>query len=45
LIHSLIRVHLVDEYRLTVHPVALGDGIAHARPARATALRPHQQHR
>jgi dihydrofolate reductase len=26
--HSLIRARLVDEYRLTVHPVALGDGIS-----------------
>jgi dihydrofolate reductase len=25
--HSLIRHRLVDEYRLTVHPVALGDGL------------------
>ena len=25
--NSLIRERLVDEYRLTVHPVALGDGI------------------
>jgi dihydrofolate reductase len=25
--HSLIREHLVDEYRLTVHPVALGQGL------------------
>jgi dihydrofolate reductase len=25
--HSLIRARVVDEYRLTVHPVALGDGI------------------
>jgi dihydrofolate reductase len=25
--HSLIANHLVDEYRLTVHPVALGRGI------------------
>ena len=26
--HSLIRERLVDEYRLTVHPVALGEGIS-----------------
>jgi dihydrofolate reductase len=26
--HSLIRERLVDEYRLTVHPVALGDGLS-----------------
>jgi dihydrofolate reductase len=26
--HSLIRARLVDEYRLTVHPLALGDGIS-----------------
>jgi dihydrofolate reductase len=26
--HSLIRERLVDEFRLTVHPVALGDGIS-----------------
>jgi dihydrofolate reductase len=26
--HSLIRARLVDEYRLTVHPVALGSGIS-----------------
>jgi dihydrofolate reductase len=26
--HSLIRLRLVDELRLTVHPVALGDGIS-----------------
>jgi dihydrofolate reductase len=26
--HSLIREQLVDEFRLTVHPVALGDGIS-----------------
>ena len=26
--HSLIRHHLVDEYRLTVHPIALGGGSA-----------------
>lgn len=25
--HSLAREHLIDEYRLTVHPVALGDGL------------------
>lgn len=25
--HSLIRARLVDEYRLTIHPVALGDGM------------------
>jgi dihydrofolate reductase len=25
--HSLIRHRLVDEYRLTVHPVALGEGL------------------
>ncbi len=25
--HSLIRARLVDEYRLTVHPVALGEGL------------------
>ena len=24
--HSLIRHRLVDEYRLTIHPVALGEG-------------------
>lgn len=28
LAHSLIRARLVDEYRLTVHPVALGSGIS-----------------
>jgi len=26
--HSLIRARLIDEYRLTVHPVALGDGLS-----------------
>ena len=26
--HSLIRERLVDEYRLTVHPVMLGDGMS-----------------
>jgi dihydrofolate reductase len=26
--HSLMRAHLVDEYRLTVHPVALGAGLS-----------------
>lgn len=26
--HSLIRAQLVDEYRLTVHPVALGAGLS-----------------
>jgi dihydrofolate reductase len=26
--HSLIRHRLVDEYRLTVHPIALGGGSA-----------------
>jgi dihydrofolate reductase len=26
--HSLIRARLVDEYRLTVHPVALGTGLS-----------------
>jgi dihydrofolate reductase len=26
--HSLIRARLGDEYRLTVHPVALGHGIS-----------------
>jgi dihydrofolate reductase len=26
--HSLIRERLIDEYRLTVHPVALGDGLS-----------------
>jgi dihydrofolate reductase len=26
--HSLIREKLVDEYRLTVHPVALGEGLS-----------------
>ncbi len=26
--HSLIRTRLVDEYRLTVHPVALGTGLS-----------------
>ena len=26
--HSLIRERLVDEFRLTVHPVALGEGIS-----------------
>jgi dihydrofolate reductase len=26
--HSLIRERLVDEYRLTVHPVALGEGLS-----------------
>ncbi len=25
--HSLIRHRLVDEYRLTVHPIALGSGL------------------
>ena len=25
--HSLIRHRMVDEYRLTVHPVALGEGL------------------
>jgi dihydrofolate reductase len=25
--HSLIRERLVDEYRLTIHPVALGEGL------------------
>ncbi len=25
--HSLAREHLIDEYRLTVHPVALGEGL------------------
>jgi riboflavin biosynthesis pyrimidine reductase len=25
--HSLIRERIVDEYRLTAHPVALGDGL------------------
>ena len=25
--HSLIRERLIDEYRLTVHPVALGEGL------------------
>lgn len=25
--HSLIRQRLIDEYRLTVHPVALGEGL------------------
>jgi dihydrofolate reductase len=44
--HSLIRARLVDEYRLTVHPPCAGRRhLAHARPARATALRAHQQHR
>jgi len=28
LAHSLIRERLVDEYRLTVHPVALGEGLS-----------------
>lgn len=28
LAHSLIRERLIDEYRLTVHPVALGSGIS-----------------
>jgi dihydrofolate reductase len=34
--HSLIRERLVDEFRLTVHPVALGDGISlwHGLPER-----------
>jgi dihydrofolate reductase len=27
LAHSLAREQLIDEYRLTVHPVALGDGL------------------
>lgn len=27
-VHSLIRARLVDEYRLTVHPAALVDGIS-----------------
>jgi dihydrofolate reductase len=27
LAHSLARGHLIDEYRLTVHPVALGEGL------------------
>lgn len=26
--HSLIRERLIDEYRLTVHPVMLGDGVS-----------------
>jgi dihydrofolate reductase len=26
--HSLIRERLVDEYRLTIHPVMLGDGLS-----------------
>jgi dihydrofolate reductase len=26
--NSLIRARLVDEYRLTIHPVALGEGLA-----------------
>jgi dihydrofolate reductase len=26
--HALARYRLVDEYRLTVHPVALGDGLS-----------------
>jgi dihydrofolate reductase len=26
--HSLIRERLIDEYRLTVHPVMLGDGLS-----------------
>jgi dihydrofolate reductase len=26
--HSLIRERLVDEYRLTIHPVALGEGLS-----------------
>ena len=44
--HSLIRERLVDEFRLTVHPVALGEGISlDARPARAAAVRAGQQHR
>jgi dihydrofolate reductase len=24
--HSLIREHLADDYQLTIHPVALGEG-------------------
>jgi hypothetical protein len=44
--HSLSRHGLVDEYRLTVHPAALGEGLPlFPRPARALAPGPREQHR